>query len=1083
MILAGVSFSQQQYLKGYYKKLSGEDFTYHSPQPDASKSLLLRSVSSDRFIEWQTQEIPSDYKHKRAKFILIAAIDANPDSHLFDFYINGEKYFTIKNPINSSKKKFSWKGNNNTSLEFNATMIDRHGDLMGYMFLDVPVGIFQKGKPLTIKVQGESAGSQSWFIVYKYNPGETLSLFGENAVIREKDKNYQLLRVDIVHLDEPVKTIIRAGNITKKLKLNFGYNTCKIKLPEVFEDLKIPVTVSIGNKPDIRKTFTIKPVKRKTIYLLHHSHVDIGYTHIQKEVEDIHWKYFEEVIEYAKKSRDYPEGARFKWNAEVMWAVDSYLDNAPPYKRAEFINAIKKGWIGLDALYANELTGLCNTEELVRLTGSSRRISKMCGVPLESAMITDVPGWTWGLVPVLARSGVKYISLGTNFGHRIGSTIEKWGDRPFYWVSPSGEEKILCWIHEKAYSMFHTGLDKAALKNSESEKKVFNYLAELDKNNYPYDIVPLRYNIGSDNGPPDPDLAQTVTDWNAKYISPKLVIATTSEMFKAFEKKYGDQIPVVRGDFTPYWEDGAASSAEETAINRLSADKLVQAEVLWTLLDPANYPAEKFEEAWKNVLLYNEHTWGSWNSISEPENDFTISQWEHKKSFALQAQQQSTDLVNSAFNNIFHSSEENQTFEIYNTCSWDRTDLVVLPIKNLSPEVSVSDNMGNISPVQKLSSGEYVFIAKNVPALGSKCYQLIEERAKNNSDLSVNSMSLSNQWLDIELDKISGAIINIYHKNIPVNLVDNSKKGGLNSYFYVKGRKPDNPEGTSNARISIKENGPVLVSLMVESDASGANKLFREVRLISGINRIDIINTIDKIKVYNKEGVHIGFPFNITNGQINLDIAYGVYRPENDQLPGACKNYFTIEDWVDISNQDHGITWASPDAPLIEIGKITTDPVVYGWIDKLKESQTVYSYIMNNYWETNYRAAQEGHVRFRYSIQPHKQFVPSDAEKFGVEQNSPLIAVSVSTGKKPFNSLFTINNNHVINTSVKPVGIGHGYLIKLFNAGGKPEEIEFMWDNKPAAVFISNFDAEIIREAPEKISIPAYGIRIIRAEY
>ena len=93
------------------------------------------------------------------------------------------------------------------------------------------------------------------------------------------------------------------------------------------------------------------------------------------------------------------------------------------------------------------------------------------------------------------------------------------------------------------------------------------------------------------------------------------------------------------------------------------------------------------------------------------------------------------------------------------------------------------------------------------------------------------------------------------------------------------------------------------------------------------------------------------------------------------------------------------------------------------------------------------------------------------------------IAVAVKQDKKPFNSLFSLNNNSIIATSVKPVGIGHGFLIKLYNTGAMPEEIKFSWRNKPAAIFMSNFDAEIIKEAPEKISIPAYGIRILRAEY
>ena len=109
-----------------------------------------------------------------------------------------------------------------------------------------------------------------------------------------------------------------------------------------------------------------------------------------------------------------------------------------------------------------------------------------------------------------------------------------------------------------------------------------------------------------------------MNQWNQTYESPKLIISTTTELFRELEQKYVDQIPTVRGDFTPYWEDGAGSSALETATNRASSDRLAQAETLWALLDPSSYPAQRFEQAWNNVLLYSEHTWGAWCSVTEP---------------------------------------------------------------------------------------------------------------------------------------------------------------------------------------------------------------------------------------------------------------------------------------------------------------------------------------------------------------------------------------------------------------------------------------------------------------------------------
>ena len=129
---------------------------------------------------------------------------------------------------------------------------------------------------------------------------------------------------------------------------------------------------------------------------------------------------------------------------------------------------------------------------------------------------------------------------------------------------------------------------------------------------------------------------------------PRFIISGTGEAFRAFEKRYGDKLPQVRGDWTPYWEDGAGSSAAETGMNRTSAERLAQAEALWAMLNPAPYPARKFEEAWNNVLLYSEHTWGAFCSISEPANPFTVDQWAIKQSYATAANLQSRQLLSEA---------------------------------------------------------------------------------------------------------------------------------------------------------------------------------------------------------------------------------------------------------------------------------------------------------------------------------------------------------------------------------------------------------------------------------------------------
>jgi len=63
---------------------------------------------------------------------------------------------------------------------------------------------------------------------------------------------------------------------------------------------------------------------------------------------------------------------------------------------------------------------------------------------------------------------------------------------------------------------------------------------------------------------------------------------------------------------------------------------------------------------------------------------------------------------------------------------------------------------------------------------------------------------------------------------------------------------------------------------------------------------------VDKTPVRAKEGLHFGFGFNVPDGVIRLDVPWAVVRPETDQIPGSCKNWFTVQNWVGVrQNSNH----------------------------------------------------------------------------------------------------------------------------------------------------------------------------------
>ena len=115
-------------------------------------------------------------------------------------------------------------------------------------------------------------------------------------------------------------------------------------------------------------------------------------------------------------------------------------------------------------------------------------------------------------------------------------------------------------------------------------------------------------------------------------------------------------------------------------------------------------------------------------------------------------------------------------------------------------------------------------------------------------------------------------------------------------------------------------------------------------------------------------------------------------RPEIDQLPGVCRDYFTVQGWVDFNNGDQGVTIATPDNPLVQLGDFS---FAHNRSTFTLDRALLLSWVTNNYWETNFPAYQPGTVTARYHILPYAGEFNEDraqrlaAEAVDDEQNRP----------------------------------------------------------------------------------------------
>ena len=584
---------------------------------------------------------------------------------------------------------------------------------------------------------------------------------------------------------------------------------------------------------------------------------------------------------------------------------------------------------------------------------------------------------------------------------------------------------------------------------------IWNYLQELETDEFPYNTCYLRYTVHGDNGPPDELMPDVIRAWNERYDSPQFRITTTKEFFKAFEEQYGEYLPTYGGDMTPTWEDGASSTARETAMNRESAARLTRTEILWSMLSPeSDYPAREFAEAWKNVLLFSEHTWGASASGPDPYSQFTKDLWAGKKMYADSADVQSRRLCDEAMAGI--TAGEGYV-QVLNTNLWPRTDVVTVAADLTGKRLLAPS--GEPVAVQRLHDGGWIFLAEEVPALSSSVSRIVpaasSAKAKKSPAAPVSMIGgnvLDNGLVRVAVDPAKGTIRSLKAAGADYEYAAGE---GLNDYIY-SGRIAADPRGIDRVtRVEVLDDGPVAATLRIVSDAPGCNALWRDVTVYRGLGRVDIRNTVDKQDILEHESVRFVFPFNFAHPEITMDLAMSEMHPEREQLAGVNKHYYSLLNGMAVGDLEHAVCLTTLDAPFVELGTPSGEDYRlnprhgYGWWPSAQISPVVYSWVMNNTWRTNYKASQGGVASFRYSLQICDPF-DLKLKQRGAEREQPLIAVE-SGRAEPVGRLFRLEGrNRIAVSGIAPSADGTGYIVRLQNMGDQSVHSAFVWGRMKA---------------------------------
>ncbi len=849
---------------------------------------------------------------------------------------------------------------------------------------------------------------------------------------------------------------------------NFGLLTKQLMLPAFDQPKQVEINVFLDDK---KVEFSQKfiPAKKWKFYIAARIHNDVGYTDLQPNVNELDTRNTDRVLNILDQ---YPF---YKFNFETTWLVDNYLDSRiDTYRKKYFAHAID-GRASNNAFYLNLLTGLCSGEELYRATYEAHKLHKEHGTTFEWASLTDAPSHSWFLPTLLNDIGIKCFTNGSN---QTRAPILRFSDlnkrSPFNWEGINGE-KIMMW-YARSYLQFveltYAGSWRGKPNYDIMDITLPQYLNRFQRGDYVPDAVMI-YGAYVDNAAiPKEAGAPLVQKWNEEYEYPKLIMASDADFYDYIDKKFKNDLPVFRGGAGAYWEDGAGSSAKATKLNQHTQELLPLAETaasLSTIMMPKyRYKSERFTQAWKNVMFYDEHTWGAHSSIARPDLDFVKRQWEIKKNYAQKANLNTRTLLTRSLNRLcqLYQIEGNILFA-FNFQPWNRSNLIQFELDNGQFIIDMETENAVEFDVLYENEGyrKIQFMAEDVPGMGYKGYAIRSLKGiskEANETQNVSGEIMENKWYKLTIDMKNGGIKSLIDKKSGRELVDQDKYS-LNEYLYVSGGENSKVinHGMSippadltvnqpvSARIVEHVSTPLGQRIVIETKAKNTPLIRSSYQIYNDIKRIDINNVIIKDDILDKEGVYFAYPFKTKNPEFSYQIQNGWLRPNKDQLPGAAREWFTTQNLVRVKDGDFSMVLSTPDAPLITLTDINRGK----WPTHLNITNGyIFSYVMNNYWFTNYKASQGGKFEFDYSITSGDKLSEEEFAHFDADTRSPIkgyphlssFSASVKTDDRPLSpvkgTFMRIDDSHLQFVVLKQAEDNKGWIVRLREITGKGGE-------------------------------------------
>ncbi len=828
-----------------------------------------------------------------------------------------------------------------------------------------------------------------------------------------------------------------------------------------------------------------------TIFLLHHSHTDIGFTHDQPILWELERRFIDMAIDAAERHSHHDGDHAFKWVVETIAPLQYWMERSSDRQIERFLKMEKAGRIEVTGSFLN-ITPLADSADYIEMLQPLAKLRKDYGMRITHAMSADINGHNWPYADVLLDAGIETTSMAIN---------EDFGGAPFTrpnvfrWQTPSG--RLL-----PALNGWHYGAgtwvgipdkpDKLTASIPLIEEK-------LGKAGWPFPFAIMQVMAyGGDNRGADIHYSDFIKAWNKRRKKPRLHMITWREFWKEV-RPFLNKLPVHGGDWTDYWNFGAGSSARETAVARHSRARLRTADTLHAWLEGlgvgrdadnsgADFPGrdprvvlsaacEYRRQAWKALETWHEHTWGWFGHVGDPEHEDAATQWNHKAHLAYLARSYSRLLARdgAAELGIRIARGPDDALILFNPLPWERKAWGAVPAAcmDYNAIMGSGEDPSSSRHGQELACGTpWRLEPVSVPAAGYTVVQKKKVHPVSMPETYSETAVVEDGLRRIVFDRERGGIVSWSDKVLGRELIDSSVPWRFGSVVHETVADRD-------GWARMKMNGPIHWDLSLHKRAWHpdwraergshvrllSHKVFRTPVAVEVEQTVEVAglpspatlrfimphheNTMELQAHWNMglvqhpESTYVAMPFNIPDAIAHLDVGAQAIEPGRQQLAGSCRDYFNIQNWVDFSDKKFGVTIATPENPLAQLGDFH---FAHDQCEVKLERAMFLGWISNNYWGTNFRGYQPGRVTARYVVKPHARgFDETAANQFGLESATPCFIQTCNETPRPKTTLPSsgsllrlpeppVTVLHLLPSSWAGADAQEGILLRMVNA-------------------------------------------------